>query len=64
MTTPQASAQTKFAWTCLVLQITFALLYFLLARYAPSADAKHIENQLGHDHELEKNVAKYPSKSS
>lgn len=57
---PQQVAQSKFAWTLLVLQVCFGVLYFLLVRYHPSASARNVDNQLGHDHELEENLRKYP----
>ena len=57
----QMNGLSKFAWTCLVFQIVVGGAYFLLVRYAPSADAKHIENQLHKDEELEENLEKYPS---
>ena len=34
----------------------------LSCRYHPSADAKHVENQKGEEHELKENLEKYPSK--
>ena len=55
---------SKFAWTALILQITFAVLFLLLVRYGDSADAKHLDNQLGKDHELEENIKKYPGRSN
>ena len=60
---PQEVGLSKFAWTALILQISFAVVYLLLVRYGESADAKHIENQLGKDHELEENLKKYPCKN-
>ena len=57
----QLTAQTKFAWTLTVLQIAFGAAYFLMVRYADSADAKHVDNQLHKDEHLEENLRKYPS---
>jgi hypothetical protein len=57
----QEVAQSKFLWTLLILQIVFVVFFFLLVRYHPSADASHVENQKGHDHDLEENLEKYPS---
>lgn len=57
----QETGQSKFAWTCLIIQIVFGILYVLMVRYADSADAKHVANQLGTDHELEENLQKYPA---
>ena len=57
----QKSSLTKFAWTCLVLQICFGILFVLLVRYSDSADASHKENQKGEDHELKENIEKYPA---
>ena len=51
---------SKFAWTCLIIQIIFVILFILLVRYGESADAHHKENQYGTDHELKENVEKYP----
>ncbi len=61
----QVRAQSRFLWTLLVLQVVFAVLYLLLVRYNPSADAKNVENQLHggkNSEELEKNLRKYPSR--
>jgi len=56
----QATGLSKFAWTCLVLQVVIGGAYVLLVRYHPSADAKHVENQKGEEHELKENLEKYP----
>ena len=58
----QESAQSKFGWTSLILQITFLVLFFLLVRYDESADAKSLANRKGGSHTLDENLAKYPSK--
>ena len=52
--------KSKFAWTLLILHVTFVVLYFLLVSYDSSADAAHVENQDGHSHHLEENLKKYP----
>ena len=57
----QRLSQAKFAWTCLILQICFGILFVLLVRYAESADATHEENQKGQDKELKENLEKYPA---
>ena len=51
----------QFAWTLLILHISFCVVYFLLVSYDPSADAKNVDNQLGKNHKLEENLEKYPS---
>ena len=51
---------SKFAWTCLICQIVFGILFTLMVRYDTSADAAHKENQLGTNHELKENLEKYP----
>ena len=59
----QESAQTKFAWTALILQLVFAVLFFLLVRYDHSADAKYVRDGDEHGKEnLETVLTKYPSK--
>ena len=57
----QKSSLSKFAWTCLVLQICFGILFVLLVRYSESADAAHKANQKGEDHDLKENIEKYPA---
>ena len=57
-------SQIKCLWTCAILQITFAILFFLLVRYHESADARHIENQLHKDEELHENIEKYDRKET
>ena len=54
----------QFAWTLLILHISFCVIYFLLVSYDASADAKHVDNQLGKNHHLEENLKKYPSMST
>jgi len=56
----QSLALTKFAWTCAIFQLIFGILFVLFVRYSDSADAKHVENQLGKSHELKENLEKYP----
>ena len=58
------ASSSKFAWTCLIFQIVFGILFTLLVRYGDSADAKHKENQLGENHELKENLEKYPGNYS
>ena len=56
----QEVALTKFAWTCMILQICFAIFFLLFVRYGESADATHID---GHKNkELEENIEKYPGR--
>ena len=59
---PQSAGLTKFTWVLLVTQVGFVIAYCLLVRYHDSADAKHLENQLGTDKELKENLEKYPGK--
>ena len=54
------SPQSEFAWTLLILHVTFVVLYFLLVSYDSSADASNVDNQNGHSHHLEENLKKYP----
>ena len=61
MSNHQALSQAKFAWTCLILQICFGILFVLLVRYSESADARHTENQKGKDLDLKHNLEKYPA---
>ena len=61
MSNHQKLSQAKFAWTCLILQICFGILFVLLVRYSESADATHEENQKGLDHDLKENLEKYPA---
>ena len=65
MSNHQALSQAKFAWTCLILQICFGILFVLLVRYSESADASHTENQKGEDTKIRKdlkhNLEKYPA---
>lgn len=61
MSNHQKLSQAKFAWTCLILQICFGILFVLLVRYSESADARHSENQKGLDHDLKENLEKYPA---
>jgi hypothetical protein len=56
----QESGLSKFAWTCLVIQTVFGIMFILMVRYSDSANASHIANQLGEDHELKENIEKYP----
>jgi len=57
---------SKFAWTCLIVQIIFGILFTLLVRYDTSADAAYKDdngqyvNQLGTNEELKENLEKYP----
>ena len=63
---------SKFAWTCLILQGVFAVLYLVMARYDLSADArmwkdgelKEIagENKTKVEADLKLNLDKYPCK--
>ena len=56
----QEVALTKFAWTCMILQICFAIFFLLFVRYGESADATHTD---GHKNkELEENIEKYPGR--
>ncbi len=59
----QEQGLSKFAWTCLILQTVFGVLFILMVRYDDSADAAHIENQLGTNHDLKENIEKYPGKA-
>ena len=60
---------SKFAWTCLIVQIIFGILFTLLVRYDTSADAAYKDdngqyvNQLGTNEELKENLEKYPGMS-
>ena len=56
----QEQGLSKFAWTCLILQSIFGVLFILMVRYDKSAMANHVENQLGKDHDLKENLEKYP----
>ena len=57
---PQSSGLLKFTWTLLVLQAAFIAAFAVMVRYHESADAKHVQNQLGTDKELKENLEKYP----
>ena len=61
MMSDQKSSLSRFAWTCLTLQICFGILFILLVRYSDSANAAHVENQQGKDHDLKENIEKYPA---
>ena len=54
----QEVALSKFAWTCMILQICFAIFFLLFVRYGHSADALYADGH--HDKELEENIEKYP----
>ena len=54
---------SKFAWTCVILQIVFVILFTIFVRYGDSANAHNKENQEGKNDELKENLEKYPGQS-
>ena len=56
----QYVALSKFAWTCMILQICLAIFFLLFVRYGDSADAMHADGHV--DEELRENIEKYGGK--